>query len=504
MALTQINFKPGVSKDDTGLAVEGGYIDADKVRFRQAKPQTIGGWSKITSAALTGVCRGLHSWTGFDGAHRIAAGTHAKLMVYTSGGLYDITPVGLAAGLTSSVGGGGYGTGGYGSGTYGTSVLTETFPRTWSLASWGEYLLASPRGGKLYEWTLNTGTPAAEIVTAPSNMGSMFVTSERIVVACGSVPYGGGTYDPMLLRWSDQEDNTNWTPSATNQAGEVPLSSGSRIVRGLASRKQNLIWTDTALFSLSYLGDPLLVYGVEMIGQGCGLVAPNAVAEKDGNAFWMTRSGEFYSYSGGAPVPLVCPVQRYVSDNLDWLQVDKVHASVNSANNEIWWFYPDARDGDECSRYVAYNYLESTWTIGTFDRTAWLDAGVLQYPIAADSDGYLYYQEIGQTADGGPIVAYAESAPSDLGDGDTLLAILRAVPDFEDLAGGLSLTFSGRHFPASTPVSYGPYAVISTTEKIDMRLTARQMSLRIDSASAPGFWRLGALRLDLRPTGSKR
>jgi hypothetical protein len=256
---------------------------------------------------------------------------------------------------------------------------------------------------------------------------------------------------------------------------------------------------------MDYLGDPLLVYGFELLGQGCGLIASNAAVEKDGSAFWLTRSGEFYTYSGGSAVPLVCPVQRYVLDNLDFAQADKIHAAVNGANQEIWWFYPDTRDGTaECSRYVIYNYAEQHWSIGTWDRTAWLDAGALQYPIATDPAGYLYYHELGRTADGGPIIAHLESAPSDLGDGDTLLAVLRVVPDVEDFQGGMSLTFKGKHFPASAEVTHGPYAILPGTEKIDVRLTGRQMAVRIDSASAPSFWRLGSMRVDLRPTGAKR
>ncbi len=502
MPLTAMQFQPGVFKDDTGLSVEGGWIDADKVRFTKGRPQTIGGWQKLTSSTFSGICRGLHTWAGFDGIVRIAIGTHTHLYAYVGGGFYDITPSGLASG-SSSGSGTGYGTGTYGSGTFGSGAVSVATPRAWSLASWGEHLLASPRDGGLYEWDLNTGSLATVIGAAPTAIGSMFVTSERIVVACGTVPYGGSTFDPLLVSWSDQENNALWSPSATNQSGDYPLSSGSRIVRGIPSRKTNLIWTDTSLYSMTYLGDPLLVYGFELLGQGCGLIASAAAVEKDGSAWWMTRSGEFYSFTGGAPAPIPCPVQRFVSDDLNWAQADKIHAGVNSAHSEVWWFYPTA-SSDECDRYVAYNYLEGHWTIGSFGRTAWADAGVQQYPVATDASGYLYYHEIGHTGDGGTLTAYLESSPTDLGDGDTLLSIIRAVPDIEDLSGGLSLTFIGQRFPAAAETSYGPYAVVSTTEKIDLRLTARQMALRIDSASAPSFWRLGALRLDLRPTGSKR
>lgn len=504
MTLQKVAFKPGIIKDDAPLAAEGGWIDADKVRFRQGQAQLIGGWERVSTTPVTGVCRGLHGWAGLDGGARLGIGTHSALWVFTGGELADITPVGLAAGQEHGTGGLGYGTGGYGEGTYGVAADFEYFPRTWSLANWGEYLLGVPRGDTLYEWTGDTGTPAVAVANAPDEISCMWVTSERIVMCGGATEFGGSTFNPMLLRWSDQEDNTNWTPSATNQSGDLILSRGGRIVKGVASRKTNLVWTDTSLFAVTYLGDPLLVYGAELLGEGCGLIGPNACCEKDGMAFWLSPGGEFFMFSGGAPQPIACPVKRYVSDNLAWVQSDKIYCGINSANNEVWWFYPDSRDGNENSRYVAFNYLENHWTIGTWDRTAWSDAGVWQHPIATDSDGYLYYHERLASADGGVITAYIESAPSDIGDGDALMAVLRAVPDFDDMQGGLTLTLKGRQWPAGAETTHGPYSVLPATEKIDLRATARQMSIRIDSASAPSFWRLGALRLDMTQTGSRR
>lgn len=504
MALTKLEFRAGIVKDDSPLSVEGGWVDADKVRFRGGRPQIVGGWEKVTSEAFEGICRGLHSWAGLDGAYRIGVGTHSHLYVYYGGGLYDITPAGLAAGLVSSIGGTGYGVGSYGEGAYGVPTTSDFRPRVWSLSNWGEYLLANPSRETLFEWTGDVSTPAAAVVNAPAEVGSHFVSAERLVVCCGATEYGGTEFNPMLLRWSDQENNTVWAPTASNQAGFLPLSHGGRIVRGIPSRQTNLVFTDTALYGLRYLGDPLLVFGQELLGQGCGLIGSNAVTEKDGSAYWLSNSGEFYQYTGGRAEPLQCPVKRYVLDNLDWLQAEKIYASFNGGNSEVWWFYPDTRDGDECSRYVIYNYIEGTWSVGSFERSAWIDAGVMENPFAAGVDGYLYYHERGQSADGGPIVAYVESAPSDVGDGDQLLAVLRVVPDFEDLSGGVDLSFLCRPWPVGAETVHGPYAVLPTTEKIDLRMTARQIALRIDSASAPSFWRLGAMRADLRPTGSKR
>jgi hypothetical protein len=504
MTLQRVTFRPGIIKDDAPLASEGGWVDCDKIRFRQGQAQTIGGWERASASPVTGVCRGLHAWSGGDGAARVGIGTHSALWVYYGGGLSDVTPVGLAAGSQDGTGAAGFGTGAYGVGTFGTASNVEYFPRTWSIANWGEYMLASPRGGTLYEWTGNTATPAAAVTGAPARIGCMWVTAERIVMCGGSTVFGTSDFNPMMLRWSDQEDDTNWTPSAANQSGDLILAHGGRIVRGLASRKTNLVWTDTALYSLSYLGDPILVYGAELLGVGCGLIGPNAAVEVGGAAYWLSSSGEFFVFSGGAPQIIPCPVKRHVGDNLSWVQADKVYAGSNSANNEVWWFYPDQRDGNECSRYVIYNYAENHWSIGTFDRTAWADAGVLQHPIATDSSGYLYFHERLASADGGVITAFLESAPSDIGDGDALMAVLRAVPDFEDMQGTVEVRLRGRQFPAGAEREHGPFVVLPSTEKIDMRASARQMALRIDSASAPSFWRLGALRLDMTQTGAKR
>lgn len=502
--LQRIPFKPGVVRDDSPLAAEGTWIDADKCRFRAGQAETIGGWEKATQQTIAGKCRGIHAWAGLDGAPRVGLGTHSNLYVFFGGALYDVTPVGLAAGLESGTGGRGYGTGGFGVGTYGTPSATDYFPRTWSVGNWGEDMVASPRGGGLYRWSGNTAAKAVLVPGAPTQIGSVFVTAERITVACGSVPFGGGTYDPMTIRWSHQEDIEDWVPTATNQSGEYPLALGGRIVRGLPARGTNLIWTDLGCWTMSYTGDPLLVYSFANIGSGCGLIGPNAAVVHEGTAYWMSPSGEFYMYSGGVPQQINCPIQRYIKDNLSWVQSDKIYAASNSAHGEIWFFYPDRRDGNECSRYAAYNYLEDHWTIGTWDRTAWCDAGVWQFPLATDVNGGLYFHERLFSADGGPIVAYVESAPIDLADGDTLLAVTRIAPDFDDLKGGVAISLKGRLWPAGVETTYGPFMTTPSTLKHDLRMTARQVAVRLDSASAPSYWRFGALRLDLRPTGSKR
>lgn len=586
--LSKIPFQVGIIKDDTPLAAEGAYVDADKVRFVRDKPEVIGGWEALTTSTVSGRCRGLHTWADNDGAPQIGLGTHTHLYAYSGGGLYDITPVAftgtlgsnpftttngsatvavahtshgraagdrvkfsgasavnsitisgeytvasvtsanaytithsaaasgsgsgggasvaftyyLASGNADGTGGAGYGTGAYGVGTWGTASTVVYYPRTWTLDNWGENLVACPRGGGIYEWALNTSSPAALVTNAPATAQGVFVTAERILVAYGA--HDGSADDPLNVRWTDQEQITVWTPTSSNLAGDFRLSGGSRIVRGLASRGQNLLWTDVGLHSMRFNGDPQLVYSFSLLGQGCGLIGPNAAVEFNGAAFWLSNNGQFYLYQGGVPEIIPCTLRRDVMENLALVQADKVHAFTNAAFSEVWWLYPDSRDGNECSRYVAFSLSNGAWTCGTFDRTAWVDAGVMQHPVAVSGGGAIFYQERLNSDNGGVLTAFLETAPLDIGDGDTLMHVAGIVPDFEDLEGAVSVTLKSRLYPNGTETTHAAQTVTSSTTKLDTRVTARQVALRFDSSAAPSFWRLGALRLDLRQTGARR
>jgi hypothetical protein len=345
-------------------------------------------------------------------------------------------------------------------------------------------------------------TRAQVIVGAPACAAGIFVTPERHLVAYGA--HDGAAVDPMLVKWSDQENNTAWTATALNQAGDFRLSAGSRIVRGLASRGQNLLWTDAALYAMRYLADPQMVFSFQLLGTGCGLIGPNAVVEKDGAAYWLSSGGQFYAFRGGAPAALDCPVRAYVLDNLSTVQADKIVAGTNAAFGEVWWFYPDARDGLECSRYVTFNTVDGTWTVGTFDRSAWADAGVLPFPVATDSGGHIYYHERLNTANGGALDWSLESAPFDLGDGDTLMYVSAVVPDLQHLDGACALTLRSRLYPQGAETASAVGTITAGTTRMDARVTARQVALAFAGTGAPAFARLGDIRLDMHGTGARR
>ena len=421
----------------------------------------------------------------------------------TTGGASVAYQYRIPNGLVDGLGGAGYGTGGYGGGTYGAASTGDVFPRTWSLDNWGEHLVACHRGGPIFEWRLSTAARAERIAEAPARCAAIFVTPERQLVAVGCTNLDG-VFDPMCVRASDIEDNTAWTPSAATAAVQRVLAGGSRLVRGLAARGINLIWSDTHLFAMRYVGDPPLVFSFATLGDNCGLIGPNAATLAAGGAFWLAPNGQFFTWQGGAPQAIPCTLRRDVVDNIAAAQGDKVFAASITAFGEVWWFYPDARDGAEVSRYVAHNYLEGHWTCGTFDRTAFTDARAFEHPIGVSSKGTLYFHERGFSADGGAFSWRLDGAPMDIGDGDRLAHVGALVPDTEDQQGAFAITLSGRLYPPGAARTAGPFTVHPGTTKIDTRVTARQIALGLSGSVAPCFMRLGALRADVRETGQRR
>jgi hypothetical protein len=407
----------------------------------------------------------------------------------------------LAPGNADGAGGSGYGTGSYGGGNFGASSGENAFLRSWSFDAWGETLIAVPRGGRLYQWSLSATQRATVVANAPTACAGAFVAPERIAVVFGCAGESAAT-SPLRVRWSDQENLTDWAASAADQAGEFDLAKGTRIVAALPGRGENHILTDTALYAMRYTGDSL-VYQFPLIAGGAGCIGAKAACTLGGRLFWMSPDGVFYLYDGGTPKPIPCPIQREIFDHLAPAQSDKIWAAPNAAFGEIWWFYPDARDGSEVSRYAIYNTLDGSWSNGRFDRTAWIDAGAHAHPIAAGG-GALYFHERLHTADAQPLTAHIESAAIEIGEGDTLMLCRGLMPDFAALIGGLSLSVEMRRTPQATAIVSGPYDITAGSEIIDFLATGRQMKLRFASAAAPSHWRLGRLRADLVSTGQTR
>ena len=365
--------------------------------------------------------------------------------------------------------------------------------------------------GNIDNVSLKVLTVGNEIPNSPSSCGSIFVTAERNLVACGCTDPNTGALDPMHLNWSAAENNQDWTASAANVAGGYTLSQGSRILRGIVGNKENLIFTDDAVYRMRSVPDPSVVYAFDLLGTGCGLIGPNAVANADGNIFWVSPQSQFYLYSAGVISQLANPSGRDFNDNLSDVQGQKIYASGYATKSEIWFYYPDMRDGIECSRYHVYNYLTQQWVSnsapGTMARTTYLDAAYFPFPLSVDPNGVIYFQEKGFDNDGSARSTALETAYFNMGDGEgeDFATVLGVRPDFDNLQGGAQITFTSKLYPQDpTPRSYGPYNITAATQRLSVRIKGRQIKYKITTNDSPTFYRVGDMTFDLKPSGQKR
>ncbi len=496
-----LEIPPGLVSDDTTFLSTGRYEDGSNVRFWRGRPQTIGGWSSITSSALAGRCRAVLSWTDNDGILNTAFGTHSYLYVLVGGALFDITPVGLPAGAEHGVGGPGYGADAYSADTYGTA-RTNYAPRTWSLSTYGETLIASPRDGTIYQWSNNTAARAVAVTGAPANCASVIVTPERQILALGCNEETSGNYNPLCIRGSDIENPTSWTTASSNNVFEHILEGGGRIVSGRLFGNGVAVWTDNATYWGQFIGEVGQAYRFDRIEENCGLIGPNAATIVNQVAYWIGTDRQFRTWPLGAvPSIIPCPIRNDFANNVADAQNDKIIASSISQFGEVWWFYPDARDGDENSRYVAVSVMDGAWFRGDVPRTAFSDAGVAGNPIGVDPAGTIYHHELGQTANGGAITGYIKTADQYLGGGDQCLMLKGIWPDFEDQVGPVSLTVATRLYPQAAAIEKGPYSLAAGQSKKDFRASGRVASLKISFSASPSFVRFGQPVFDAIPTG---
>ena len=493
MALIPLKIPPGVYRNGTEYQSAGRWYDANLVRWYENTLRPIGGWRKKSETAITGKCRGILTWKTNSGGRYIAMGTSAKLYAMNENSvLKEITPTGFTTGRADAVSATGYGYNLYGSFAYGVarpdtgSIAPAT---TWSLDTWGEYLVAcSDADGKLYEWQLGFTTPtlAAVITNAPTGCAALLSTAERFLFALGASSNG------RLVKWSDQEDNTTWTASATNQAGDFEINSSGSLKCGKRVRGINLLFTDVDVHTASYIGLPY-VYAFERVGSGCGVISAQAVAAIDSAAMWMSRSG-FWIFDGYVK-PMPCDVSDYVFQNLNYNQASKVYAVHNSKYGEVWWFYPSS-SSNEVDSYVTYNYRENHWNIGVMGRTAGTDRGVFTNPLMVDSSGYIYEHEVGYAYDSGSV--YAESGPMEIGNGDNIMSVRQVIPD-EQTLGEVQISFKTRFYPMDTEYTYGPYSAAIPT---DVRFSGRQVKIRYTGAVLED-WRVGVNRIEAVAAGKR-
>ena len=409
-------------------------------------------------------------------------------------------------------------------------LTTTTQIRLWSHDNFGEDLLINPRDDEIYYWdrTNNLTTRAVKLNTiagtkrsVPTKAKQVLVSDrDRHVIAFGSdglnssasATDGDGTQDPLLIRFSDQENPTEWYPTSTNTAGDLRLGAGSTFMQAVETKREILVWTDTALTSMRFIGPPF-TFGLQQLSSNITIMSPNAAVSTEDFVFWMGID-TFYVYAGQTQT-LPCTVKDKVFLDFNLAQKDKVIAGVNSEFSEVTWFYPSASATDN-DKYVTYNYSEKVWYFGTLSRTAWLDRGTRNFPIATGSN-LIYNHEIGYDDDGSSMDSFIESASIDIGDGDKFTYLRKVIPD---------LTFDGSTNLASPQATFTVKArnnpgadfdntqsgttsrtqttpVEEFTEQLDLRVRGRSFALRVESNALGSKWKLGSPRVDIRQDGRR-
>jgi len=434
-------------------------------------------------------------------------------------------------GLDTSVTGNGWGAGAWGRSTWGSSatvdLITDTL-RIWTHDNFGEDLLINDMNGGIYYWDASAVSPLTSPAVALSSLAGADLAPtiakkvivsdvDRHVIAFGCDPLDNiGQQDPLLIRFSDQESVVDWRPSTTNTAGDLRLGSGSKIVTAIETRQQILVFTDVSLHAMQYIGPPF-TFGINMISENITIRSPISAVAVDDTVYWMGKN-EFYVYNGGVQT-LPCSVKDYVFSNFNSTQAEKCFGAVNSAFSEVWWYYPSA-NSENNDRYVVYNYSQNIWYHGNLVRTAWVDRGVNETPIAAGRDGYLYNHEVGfddgSTNPASPIVAYIESSQFDIGDGDQFSFVRRLIPDltFRNSTAETPIanfTVKARNFPGGAYLQDNSKAVEKTasvpveqfTQDAHIRLRGRSIAIKVDSDSTGTGWRLGSPRIDVRSDGRR-
>lgn len=725
MPLQKLQFRPGLNREGTDYSNEGGWYDADKIRFRSGFPEKIGGWTRMATAQFLGLARSLWNWVSLNGSNYLGVGTNLKYYIEQGGTYFDITPVvhtstnvggafiasngsnvvtvvdagyspnagdyltisgaaSLGGNVTATVlntefavnsivnstaytiivsvnangsdtGNGGaltniayqqptglnvYSIGtGWGAGpwpvngtitsltnpfatTNGSNVVTVTqtahglsngnavifsnatatggisavllntlfYPtvananaytitvqanatsnvaagggnvivyaetgthgwgeaytsgigqqlRLWTNDNYGQDLVIAPRGGSVFYWkaSLGTQTRAQPLSTLSTNEGFdgtrvptatlQVVASaiQRFVICFGANPYdpitAATTFDPMLVRWSDQENPYEWVPAVTNQSGEFRLSNGSYIMTAEATRQEILVWTDSAIYSMQYLGPPY-VWGFQILMDNISIMSPNASITVNNVTYWMGVD-KFYIYSGRVET-LPCALRQYIFTDINKDQAFQVFAGGNEGYNEVWWFYC-SQGSNTVDKYVIYNYLERTWAYGSMARTAWLDSGIRPYPMAADYNNRILYHESAVDDVSGeapvPIVSYVQSSDFDIGDGHNFGFVWRILPDVNFNGSNTNNPYvtmqvkprrnSGTPYGAADSpevisadnfTTEPVYTVQEFTGQVYTRLRGRQMAFRITSDSLGVAWQLGSPRIDIRNDGRR-
>lgn len=628
-----LQIPPGVIKDDTPTTVgAGAWVNADHVRFWRSQPEVIGGWERLTTDTITGKCRGLFSWRDNDDTLNVAIGTHSKLYVSLGGDFYDLTPAAFVAGNEDATGGLGYGTGAYSTGAYSAPATTDFWPLSWAFGSFGQNLMANPRGQTIWQWendgtvlptslgrssihdsdftgyadqtafdavwtrgtgwtfdaandevdcdgsqvsasdltrdiattsgkwhlltvtfedrtagaiaalaagvagassslasgTVSTTFKATSVTTtigaqadadwigsvtdfvchelnAPDEVTYMTVTPERQVMAYGCNEEATNTFNPRVIRYCDFANPNDWVTTATNNAGEEVLDGSGALVAARETAYGAFVWTTNELYFRQYVGDPAQTYRFQRIGSNCGLMGPNAAVVLGNVAYWMSRDAQTWVCTvGGEPQRLLSPFQSEIADNIEQTQQSKTFAGSISQFNEIWWFYPDERDGTECSRAFAYQINDGAWSgLHTIDRTAFIDAGPGLFPIGVDASSKAYYHERGRNADGSAIDWSLESGDITLNDANNVVMLRELWPNVQDQWGNVDLDIRTKKWPQDDETTAVSLTMTPGEDREQFIASGRYLSLLFSGSSAPAAARIGPINVELTTRGRR-
>ena len=436
----------------------------------------------------------------------------------------------IATGSENAVTGIGYGAAGYNAGVsvagargwnQPTSTGASDFVSeitTWSLDNWGEDVIANRRAGTIYYWDTDASTTPIRAVkvsgstnSTPTTVNSILVSpNDRHLIALGTNGFGTtasptGSFNPLTVRWSDQEDYTNWIPSVSSTSGEVLLTDGTRIVGGIRSRNAMNIFTDNSMWQMQFVGPPF-TFSFSQVGTNCGLISPHSGIDYDGRTYWMDYDN-FYIFDGTVR-KLECTVRRHIFDNLNLKQKDKVFCGVNSEFTEIIWLYP-SKESDECDSYVIFSPEENYWTIGTSFWTTFADKTVFDNTITTGTTtagSNLYNNEPTDifTGNGEAIKSVLESGDFEIADGNDIMFLDRIIPDFDMSSGTLQFSIITKQYPESTEIiTKGPFTIGSSTQKINLRARGRQARIKVSCESTGTKWRWGSVRVGIQPDGGR-
>ena len=505
-----------------------GAVESDFVTFSGAA--SLGG--NVTAAILNAEHQIIRIVDA--NSYEVTLGVTANSSDSGNGGGSTVGAYQINVGLDTVVGGTGWGAGAWSRGAWGSAepngLTTVTQIRLWSHDNFGEDLIINPRDDNIYYWdrTNNTSTRAIELSTKSGTKTSVPQIAKQVLVsdqdrhviafgcdglgASSSATQGDGTQDPLLIRFSSQENPIDWFPTSTNTAGDLRLGSGSRFIQAVETKREILVWTDTSLNSMRFIGPPF-TFGLQQLASNITIMGPNAAVATEVVVYWMGID-TFYTYAGQTE-SLPCTVKDKVFLDFNIEQSDKVYAGVNSEFAEVFWFYPSA-DSTDNNRYVIYNYADGIWYFGNLDRTAWLDRGTRIYPIAASSS-YLYNHEFGYDDDGTSMNSFIESGVMDMGDGDRFTYIKRVIPDLT-FTGSTNLstpqatfTLKSRNFPGgnfdntasgtATRTQSSPVELF--TNQLHTRTRGRSFAMRIESNALGSKWKLGSPRVDMQQDGRR-